>query len=87
MTIVQYFTVQKFYYVKYEFDRILKVLVSTAIVFSAYKLFFTESDFGVKSALLLAYPIVLFLFRFYLKSEWNEIKSLSLKLFGRANQN
>ena len=87
MTIVQYFTVQKFYYVKYEFDRILKVLVSTAIIFSAYKLFFTESDIGVKSALLLAYPIVLYLFRFYLKSEWNEIKSLSLKLFGRANQN
>ena len=86
MTIIQYFTVQKFYYVKYEFDRILKVLVSTAIVFSAYKLFFSESTAVIKLALLLAYPIVLYLFRFYLKSEWNEIKGLSIKLFGRKNQ-
>jgi len=84
MTVIQYFTVQKFYYVKYEFSRLLKVLASTAIIFSAYKLFFSESTIAVKLALLLAYPIVLYLFRFYLKSEWNEIKGLSLKLLGKA---
>ena len=86
MTIVQYFTVQKFYYFKYEFDRILKVLASTAIVFSTYKLFFTESSIGIKSAIFFLYPVLLYLFRFYLKSEWNEIKGLSLKLLGRAKQ-
>lgn len=86
MTIIQYITVQKFYYVKYEFDRIIKVLASTAIVFSTYRIFFYDSNFAVKSAILLAYPVLLYLFRFYLKSEWNEIKSLSLKLLGRKNQ-
>ena len=85
MTVIQYFTVQKFYYVKYEFVRILKVLASTAIIFLTYKLFFIESDIGVKFALVLAYPVLLFLSRFYLKSEWNEIKNLSLKLLGKAN--
>jgi len=86
MTLFQYFTVQKFYYIKYEFNRLLKVLVSTAIVFFTYKLFLSESEFGIKTAILLAYPVLLYLFRFFLKSEWNEIKSLSLKLLGRTNQ-
>jgi len=86
MTVIQYFTVQKFYYIKYEFNRLLKVLASTAIVFSTYKLFLSESNIGIKAALLLAYPVLLYLFRFFLKSEWNEIKGLSLKLLGRANQ-
>ena len=85
MTIIQYFTVQKFYYVKYEFDRILKVLASTAIIFATYKIFFFESNIAVKAALFIAYPVVLYLFRFFLKSEWNEVKSLSVKLLGRAN--
>lgn len=85
MTIIQYFTVQKFYYVKYEFDRILKVLASTAIIFATYKIFFFGSNIAVKAALFIAYPVVLYLFRFFLKSEWNEVKSLSVKLLGRAN--
>ena len=86
MTLIQYFTVQKFYYVKYEFNRLLKVLVSTAIVFSTYKLFLPDSNIGIKTAILLAYPVLLYLFRFFLKSEWNEIKGLSLKLLGRVKQ-
>ena len=87
MTVIQYFTVQKFYYIKYEFNRLLKVLVSTAIIFSIFKIFFTESDIAVKTTILLAYPVLLYFFRFYLKSEWNEIKSLSFKLLGRGSQN
>ena len=86
MTVIQYFTVQKFYYIKYEFNRLLKVLVSTAIIFSIFKIFFTESDIAVKTTILLSYPVLLYFFRFYLKSEWNEIKNLSLKLLGRASQ-
>jgi len=86
MTVIQYFTVQKFYYIKYEFSRLLKVLASTALIFAIYKSFLIDSNFGVKLALLLAYPVLLFLSRFYLKSEWNEIKGLSLKLLGRGNQ-
>ena len=87
MTVIQYFTVQKFYYIKYEFNRLLKVLVSTAIIFSIFKIFFAESDIAVKTTILLAYPVLLYFFRFYLKSEWNEIKSLSFKLLGRGSQN
>jgi len=87
MTVIQYFTVQKFYKIKYEFDRILKVLASTAIVFSVYKLLLADSNIGTKAALLLAFPVLLYLFGFFLKSEWNEIKSLILKLLGRTNQN
>ena len=86
MTLIQYFTVQKFYYVKYEFNRLLKVLVSTAIVFSTFKIYFSEATIGIKFAILLVYPVLLFLFKFFLKSEWNEIKSISLKLLGRTNQ-
>jgi len=86
MTVFQYFTVQKFYHIKYEYIRLFKILVSTAIIFSAFKIYFSEATVGIKFAILLAYPALLFLSKFFLKSEWNEMKSLGLKLIGRTNQ-
>lgn len=84
MTFIQYKTVQKYYFVKYEFPRVLKILIATAMIFSIYKLFFVDSGFILKLLILAAYPLALYLLRFFLKSEWKEIKGLFLRFSKRA---
>jgi len=87
MTIIQYFTVQKYYFIQYEIARAVKILTAGALIFLVFKLYFINSGFIVKLLLLSSYPFILIVLRFYLKSEWSEIKGLTSKLIGKGNRN
>lgn len=69
--------------IHYEYARIVKLSVSWALVFAVSILVKSENiwiNLGIKSLLLLVYPFLLFLFRFFTKSELDYGKSIYAKI-------
>ncbi|HID95806.1 MAG TPA: hypothetical protein EYP53_07095 [Candidatus Latescibacteria bacterium] len=87
MAVLLYLFAKRIYPVRYEYLRILKVAVACAILFSLSRIGFSGSQPSLLSIhtlyrllLLIAYPFVLYILRFYETSEINKVKTImSLK--------
>jgi O-antigen/teichoic acid export membrane protein len=77
MALALYFVVQRFYPIKYEFDRIAKIAVAGIVVFSLYYFVRLETFEVVwKMALLVLFGALMYWMRFFEQSELRGITSL-----------
>ncbi|MBI4535472.1 MAG: polysaccharide biosynthesis protein [Ignavibacteriae bacterium] len=84
MATVLYFTVQKYYAVKYEFERLAKIVVAAAIVFGLYLLVELDSfELVWKVALLILFVVIMHWMKFFQSSE---LKRLAM-IFRRGTTN
>ena len=86
MMSIQYFTVQKYYYIKYEFLRVSKIIGALLLIFLTNEYILVDPGFLTNLFLVISFPLVLYFTGFFLKSEWREMKSLTLKLLGKAKK-
>ena len=89
--IVIHHYVQKYYYIPYRFDKVFIIITISAILFIICSLF-NDNSFAIRASIkftaLLIFPILLYLFRVFDKTEINALKSfiISVKgIFGNAS--
>ena len=79
ISVISYFVSQKFYPVKYEIGKMLLVLAVGAILYSTTGLFMNINIYfgiGLKIVLCLFFPILLYIFKFYEKTELDKMKKV-----------
>ena len=86
MMTIQYFTVQKYYYIKYEFLRVSKIIGALLLIFLTNEYILVDPGFLTKMLLIISFPLILYFTGFFLKSEWLEMKNLTLNLLGKGKK-
>lgn len=75
-----------FWYIPYEYGRILRIIVAWGLVYVPSLFVHTQNtwlDAGLKLALLATYPLTLYLLRFYNQDEINALRRIPKTLAGR----
>ena len=75
-----------FWYIPYEYGRILRIVVTWGLIYVASLFVHTQNtwlDAGLKLALLATYPLVLYLLRFYNQDEIKALQKMPKTLAGR----
>jgi len=84
MAVIEYIIVQRFYYIRYEFGRVLKIVLSLGIVYALYSfVHFTETisyQLIFKLLLVVLFIILLYLVKFFDQSEVNGLKSVLIRM-------
>jgi O-antigen/teichoic acid export membrane protein len=83
MTILIYFLSQKYYPVKYEFGKIIKILAVSVLIFLIYIYVNIPFGFFGKILLLLLYLIILFVAGFFDSNEISSLKQYIKKFSGK----
>lgn len=91
MFIVTFFTSQKFYHIKYEYRRLLLLLMISMICVAGYYLFSLADvsyfvNILLKAGILFLYLALLFLFRLFRKSEIENLMDILKKIRRRYTQ-
>jgi hypothetical protein len=80
MAIALYVSVQRFYYVAYEFRRLVLIVIVTALLFLLFLWIglggISISSFIIKALLLFAFPILLFVSKFFDSQELATVRRL-----------
>ncbi len=80
MSISLYTVATKLYKVEYEWVRVIKIVIAAAIVYVLGIQPWIASSLILKSLLLVAFPVLLFVMRFFEQSELNKMKTILLGL-------
>lgn len=75
-----------FWYIRYEYGRILRLVVAWGLIYAASLFVRTQNiwlDASLKLALLATYPLILYLLRFYSRDELNALQQISRTLTSR----
>ena len=80
MTVTLYVTVQKFYYIRYEWQRVAKILLATGLIFALHQFYLQSVPVTSKFLLLGAYPAALYVIRFFEPAEWRKMKTIAFSL-------
>lgn len=90
MAVGMYFASQKFYRVAYEWDKVLKIAGTTAILFIVFQLVHPEplllSGVLMKAALAAAFFIALFILKVVDRTEIEEMRSAVRRMFVRSSR-
>ncbi|MFQ5824189.1 MAG: lipopolysaccharide biosynthesis protein [bacterium] len=76
MAVSLYFFAQRYYAIRYEFGRLIKLVAVLAVIFYFGNYFQGSWEVFIKFALLLGFPILLFLTGFFEKKEVDTLKGL-----------
>jgi O-antigen/teichoic acid export membrane protein len=79
MAVSLYFVGQRLYYIKYEWKKVVKLLLAVAIVFFVGKVDVIFRNVPLKSALLICFPLLLFVSGFFDRTERAKMKQLILR--------
>lgn len=89
MSFVAYILAYRVYFIKYEWNRILKISCVALILYYASKMVIVDSiilSVGIRSLILLGYPTTLWIIGFYSNEEMGKIKEKAKSLFKRSEK-
>jgi len=80
MTLLIYFAAQRIYYIKYEFNRLFRVIFFTVIIYFIFHIFELQFATFIKIILIFVYLLFLYLSGFFETQEIKKVKTILKKI-------